>query len=163
MAEDDLRDRAAGAGLPSGEDISPGELRRIACGAGILPAVLGGDSQVLDLGTEKRLFTKAQRIALTVRDGGCVFPDCDRPPGWTEAHHVKHWAEDGPTDISNGALLCGHHHRLIHRTEDHGDQAWEIRIADDGLPEITPPKRIDPKRTPLRNQRIVDRQQPSAA
>jgi hypothetical protein len=150
--EQDLRRRVVAAGLPAGGDVSAGDLRRVACGAGILPAVLDGASQPLDLGHQRRLFSRAQRTALTVRDRGCVFPGCGRPPGWTEAHHVQHWADGGPTDLNNAALLCGRHHRLVHRTENDGDQAWEIHIAADGRPEITPPKRIDPHRRPLRNQ-----------
>jgi hypothetical protein len=159
--EQDLRRRVAAAGLPAGDEISAGELRRVACGAAILPAVLDTESQPLDLGHQRRLFSRAQRTALTVRDRGCVFPGCDRPPGWTEAHHVQHWADGGPTDLNNAALLCGRHHRLVHRTENDGDQAWEIRVAADGRPEITPPKRIDPLRRPLRNQRIPDRRRRS--
>ena len=77
--------------------------------------------------------------------GGCAFPGCDRPPGWCEAHHIRHWAAGGPTSLANGVLLCGAHHRLIER----GD--WEVRLAADGIPEFRPPPWIDPDRRPRRN------------
>ncbi|HET6166405.1 MAG TPA: HNH endonuclease signature motif containing protein, partial [Marmoricola sp.] len=97
-----------------GTEVSPGEARRLACGAGLIPAVLGGPSAVLDVGREQRLFTRAQRIALTLRDKGCRAEGCDRPPSWTEAHHFDHWSEGGTTDLDNAVLLCGFHHRLAH-------------------------------------------------
>jgi len=50
---------------------------------------------------------------LVVRDGGCRFPGCDRPPWWTDAHHLLHWADGGPTDLANLVLLCRGHHRLL--------------------------------------------------
>jgi hypothetical protein len=109
------------AALVDGTEIGPGEARRLACGAGIIPAVLGGPSAVLDLGREARLFTRAQRIAMTLRDQGCRAEGCDRPPSWTEAHHLTQpWAEGGRTDLADGILLCGHHHRLAHHPDyDH--------------------------------------------
>ena len=95
--------------------ISPGDVRRLACGAGIIPAVLGGPSAVLDLGREQRLFNRAQRVAMTIRDKGCRAEGCDRPPSWCEAHHfTTPWANGGNTNLSDGVLLCGHHHRLAH-------------------------------------------------
>jgi hypothetical protein len=63
-----------------------------------------------------------------------------------------HWADGGPTDLGNGVLLCGHHHRLIHTS------AWTVRIAADGLPEFVPPAFIDPQRRPRRNTRHHHRQ-----
>jgi hypothetical protein len=80
------------AALPSGDEVSVSEARRLACSAGVVPAVLGGASVPLDLGRSARLFDRRQRLALTLRDGGCVFPGCDRPPGWCEAHHVNPWS-----------------------------------------------------------------------
>ena len=108
-----------GAGLlVDGTEVSPGEARRLACGAGIIPAVLGGGSAVLDLGREQRLFSKAQRVAMVLRDKGCRAEGCDRPPAWTEAHHLtKPWAHGGNTDLADGILLCGHHHRLAHHPD----------------------------------------------
>jgi hypothetical protein len=113
--EQRLRDGVGTAALSTGDDVSAAEARRIACNAGILPIVLGGGSAVLDLGRTARLFDKTQRVALAARDGGCAFPGCDRPPARTEAHHVTPWACGGKTDVANGALLCGFHHRLVRR------------------------------------------------
>jgi Domain of unknown function (DUF222)/HNH endonuclease len=149
--EQTLRDRVGAATLASGDEIPVEELRRLACNADILPMVLGSDSQPVNLGRASRLFSKGQRTALAARDGGCVFPGCERPPGWTEAHHVTPWSAGGKTDLSNGALLCGYHHRLIHR--DDGHDGWEIRIAPDGVPEVIPPERIDRQRRPIRHSR----------
>ncbi|WP_460627504.1 HNH endonuclease signature motif containing protein, partial [Intrasporangium mesophilum] len=63
----------------------------------------------------ERLFTPAQRHALARRDHGCSYPGCTIPAQWTEAHHITHWADGGPTDLTNGALLCGRHHTLVHQ------------------------------------------------
>jgi len=70
----------------------------------------------IDLGRSQRRFTPRQRRALIARDGGCVFPGCDRPPRWCDAHHLRPWHDDGPTDLDNGCLLCRRHHRLLHTT-----------------------------------------------
>jgi Domain of unknown function (DUF222) len=149
--EQSLRDRVGAAALASGDEIPVEELRRLACSADVLRMVLGSDSQPVDLGRASRLFSKGQKTALAARDGGCVFPGCERHPGWTEAHHVQPWSMGGDTDVSNGALLCGFHHRLIHR--DDGHDGWEIRIASDGLPEVIPPTRVDRRRRPIRHSR----------
>jgi len=110
-----LRDRVVGGGVTeSGEVLSPGTLRRLACDAGIVPAVLGSASEVLDLGRLVRLFTPGQRRLLWRRDGGCSFPGCTIPATWTEAHHVTHWVDGGTTDLSNAALLCQRHHTEVH-------------------------------------------------
>jgi hypothetical protein len=112
-----LRSGIGSAALVDGTEISPGEARRLACGAGIIPAVLGGPSAVLDLGREARLFSRAQRVALVLRDKRCRAEGCNRPPSWTEAHHFTSWSEGGRTDLENAILLCGHHHRLAHRPD----------------------------------------------
>jgi hypothetical protein len=135
-----------GAGLlDTGEPITAEQVRRIACDAQILPAVLGSDGQVLDLGRSRRLFTGAIRRALVLRDGGCAFPGCDRPARWTEGHHIQPWPAGGPTTMDNGVLLCGHHHRAIHH------DGWQVRLATDHRPEFLPPTHIDPHRQPRRN------------
>jgi hypothetical protein len=137
---------ALGAGcLDTATGLSPAGVRRLACDAKILPAVLGGDGQILDVGRERRLFTGPLRQALVLRDGGCAFPGCDRPPRWADGHHIKHWADGGETALHNAVLLCGHHHRVIHT----GD--WQVRIAGDGHPEFTPPAWLDATHTPRRN------------
>ena len=140
-----LRDGIGAATLDDGTAISAAEARRLACDATIIPAVLGGHSQLLDLGRGRRLFTGAARRALALRDRGCAFPGCDRPVGWCDAHHITGWANGGTTTVDNGVLLCGHHHRLIERRH------WEIIIAADGIPEFRPPPWTDPNQRPLRN------------
>jgi len=143
-----LRTLAAGVGtatLDDGTVMSATTARRLACDAAVLPAVLGGAGQVLDVGRSRRLFTGPLRRALVLRDRGCAFPGCDRPPSWCEAHHLRHWADGGTTSLDNGVLLCAHHHRLVER----GD--WTVRLATDGVPDFHPPPWIDPARRPLRN------------
>lgn len=98
----------------AGEHLSAGEIRRLACNARIVPAVLGGASEVLDVGRAQRLFTAAQRRALLLRDRTCRAEGCDVPGTWAEAHHWVPWSADGPTDLANGVLLCSHHHHRVH-------------------------------------------------
>ncbi|MGI5522632.1 DUF222 domain-containing protein [Micromonospora sp. CA-259024] len=139
--------RQLGAGaLDIGLRLAPDTVRRLACDAAILPAVLGGAGQVLDVGRQRRLVTGPLRRALVLRDGGCAFPGCDRPPRWCAAHHIRHWADGGPTSLDNAVLLCGHHHRHVHQSD------WAVRLGDDGHPEFVPPAWLDPDRLPRRNR-----------
>ena len=119
-------------------------LRKIACDADIIPALLGTHGEILDLGRKTRLFTPAQRTALTARDQGCTFPNCTVPAPWCEAHHITYWSHDGPTSTSNGALLCSHHHHLVHKEQ------WTI-TSKNGVPWYTPPRHIDPAQKPQQN------------
>jgi hypothetical protein len=107
---DSLRQQVGAGTFDDGSHLSPAAARRLACDAGIIPAVLGTASQPLDVGRQSRLVTGPLRRALVLRDGGCAFPGCDRPPRWTDAHHVRHWSDGGPTELSNLVLLCGFHH-----------------------------------------------------
>ena len=125
--------------------ISAAEARVHACDAMIIPAVLGGKSEPLNLGRLRRLISAGLRRALFLRDRGCAFPGCHRPPRHCQGHHIRHWAEGGPTELNNLVLMCAHHHRLLHRS------GWEVRIAADGLPELLPPVFIDRRRKPRRN------------
>jgi hypothetical protein len=102
------------AQLDTGLRISPGLARRLACAAGIIPAVLGSPSQVLDLGRRTRFHTEPQRIALALQQGGCTTEGCDWPPGMCQVHHDTPWAKGGPTDLKTGRLLCPHHHARAH-------------------------------------------------
>ena len=102
------------ATLDSGARISAGEARRLACGAGLVPAVLGSRSEVLDLGRSSRLFTVPQRRAIALRDRGCTAEECGMPPASCHAHHDLPWSRGGPTDLDRGRLLCPRHHRLAH-------------------------------------------------
>lgn len=112
-----LRDQVGAAGLNTGDRISAGDAMRLACNASIMPLVLDGKGQPLHLGREKRLFDRAQRIAMAVRDGGCRAEGCAIPAAWTEAHHLTPWSRGGRTDIEDGVLLCPWHH---HRAHDPG-------------------------------------------
>jgi hypothetical protein len=76
--------------------------------------VLGGKSEILDVGREQRLHTKGQRRGMAVRDGKCVTEGCERPAAWTEAHHPVAWEDGGETSLANGASVCPYHHRLWH-------------------------------------------------
>jgi hypothetical protein len=129
------------------EPIGAGALRRLAADAKLIPMVLGGPSQVLDLGTGTRLFSRAQKLALAERDGGCAWTGCTHPPSFTEAHHLTWWSRGGPTDLDNGILLCPLHHHRIH--DDH----WNIDVRD-GVPWFIPPGTIDRHQTPIRGGRI---------
>ena len=124
MPLDALRNELAAAGLLggglvpgddlTGDTISAAQARRLACNAKIIPAVLGGKSEILDLGRARRLFTPAQRKALLLRDNTCRAEGCDIPGTWSEAHHWIPWTTGGPTDLDNAALLCSHHHHRSH-------------------------------------------------
>lgn len=133
------------ATLDTGQRLSPDSARRLACDCGILPALMNSTGQVLDLGRERRLWTGPARKAILLRDGGCAFPGCDRPPRWTDIHHIRHWQHGGASDRDNGVALCGHHHRVIHQGH------WTVKIAPDGRPEFTPPTYVDRQQRPRRN------------
>jgi Domain of unknown function (DUF222) len=102
----------------------------------LLPPVLGGaPTQPLEVGRATRVVAPAQRTALTVRDGGCQFPGCDRPVAWCDAHHLRHWLHGGPTDLDNLLLLCRGHHHAVH------EGGWRLRRHDDGTLTAIPPHR----------------------
>ena len=159
ISHDQLRDDCLRAGvLDSGEHITAGQLRILACDAEILPAVLGGSSEVLDVGRSQRLVTQPIRAALHLRDQGCVFPGCDVPAIVCHAHHVVPWWAGGPTSLQNLVLVCPHHHNLVEPNPNKPpDSQWEIRLAADGVPEVFPPTRMDANRQPRRHQRFAIR------
>ena len=149
VALDDLR---SGTGTAQIDEVptpvSAGTARRLAADANLIPIVLGGNSEVLDLGRSKRLFNPAQKQALAERDDGCAWTGCPHPPSYTQAHHLRWWDRDtGPTDLDNGILLCSQHHHRVH------DDGWDIHIRDN-TPWFTPPAHHDPSRTPRRGGRI---------
>lgn len=114
MGLDRLRESLGVAVTDGGHTVSASEARRLACRAGLVPAVLSGQSQVLDLGRTRRLFSSVQFRALALRDGGCTANGCGLPSRVCHAHHDEPWSRGGPTDRDNGRLLCPHHHRLAH-------------------------------------------------
>ncbi|WP_345763880.1 DUF222 domain-containing protein [Diaminobutyricibacter sp. McL0608] len=128
--------------------VSAGTARRLAADANVIPMVLGGNSEVLDLGRKQRLFSPAQKHALAERDDGCAWTGCPHPPSYAQAHHIRWWDRDtGPTDLDNGILLRSQHHHRVH------DDGWDIHIRDN-TPWFTPPAHHDPTRTPRRGGRI---------
>ena len=136
-------------GVPHGprSDDEPGRghdlSAQLRTAAALLPPILGGaPSQPLDVGRTTRVVQPAQRIALAVRDGGCVFPDCQRPPSWCEAHHLVPWLDGGPTDLANLALLCRAHHRAVH------EGGWRLARGPDGRLTAIPPPRPPQRRHP---------------
>ena len=97
----------------TGTELSAAELRTLACDTSVVPVVMGGASEVLDVGRATRTIPPAIRRALIARDQGCVWPGCERAPIHCDGHHIQHWIDDGPTSLTNLALLChSHHHRL---------------------------------------------------
>ena len=120
--------------------------------AEVYPTVVSPTGVVLQLGRARRLATPGQTMALVARDGGCSFPGCDRPPEWCERHHVRAWIDGGRTDLDNLTLLCAwHHHNFAAR-------GWTCLMGD-GLPAWRPPRWVDPEQQPLRNTRVLARQQ----
>ena len=112
---DDLRKELGTAQVGLSDRLSAGEVRRLACTGKIIPAVLGGKSEVLDLGRSARLFRPAQRKAMILRDGGCCAEGCTIPAAWCEAHHWgTPWSRGGRTDLEDGLLLCSWHHHRAH-------------------------------------------------
>ncbi|MDQ2846159.1 MAG: HNH endonuclease [Actinomycetota bacterium] len=103
--------------VDAGALLAPETARKLACDASIIPIVLGSDSEILDEGRAQRLFTAPQLKALWLRDKHCTFPGCEAPAHWGDAHHLKHGIDGGPTDLDNGALLCGRHHTIVHRDQ----------------------------------------------
>ncbi|MEN9621215.1 MAG: hypothetical protein RL499_1408 [Actinomycetota bacterium] len=143
VAERDLR---TGRGLAriegQTEPVSIHTAHRHGCSSGVIPVVIDPRGDVVALGREARLFTRRQRIALAARDGGCRFPGCERPPSWTEAHHIVPWSEGGTTDLAHGVLLCRHHHLLLH------NNGWRFERQSGEL-VLIPPRSIDPEQRPI--------------
>jgi hypothetical protein len=118
---------SAGVGFIDDTPLSAAAVRRLACTAKIIPAVLGGDSEILDLGRSRRLFSRAQRKALRLKHKRCRARGCRVKATWTEAHHLRQpWAQGGTTDLADGTLLCPWHHHRAH------DPRYETRVHSDG-------------------------------
>lgn len=95
--------------------ITPETARRLLCDAELSWLIVDSDSVPLNMGRTVRTATPAQHRALAIRDGGCTYQSCDRPPQWCDAHHIIPWEKGGPTDLDNLCLLCRRHHVLVHR------------------------------------------------
>ena len=131
MTLETLTGGLAAATLDTGDRIAAHTARRLACEAGIIPVVLDGRREVLDQGRRKRLFTRAQRIALATRDRGCTAIGCHTAAWFCHAHHDQPWATGGTTDLTNGRLLCPTHHRTAH------DPRYDTRVLADHQIEFT--------------------------
>jgi hypothetical protein len=140
----DLETRARAAMLDFGGRLSPEALRLLACDAAVVPIVMNGAGQPLDVGRARRTIPDGLRRAVAARDRGCAR--CGRPPSWCEIHHCVPWEIGGETKLSNCVMLCKTCHRLVHHSE------WIVRLRD-GLPEFIPPAWIDPDRLPRRRPR----------
>ncbi|WP_298514544.1 HNH endonuclease signature motif containing protein, partial [uncultured Nocardioides sp.] len=114
MTLDSLMGGLKAAQLDTGQTISASLARRMACEAGIIPAVLGGKSEVLDLGRSRRFHSRAQRIAKLLTAGGCQVDGCDAPPGLTHLHHKIKWSLGGRTDLDITIMICAPHHARAH-------------------------------------------------
>ena len=121
----------AGAGqLESGGSVPAETVRRLACDAA-LTKITGRGELEAEVSRAVRTIPAATRRALAFRDQGCVAPGCGRPPGWTDAHHLKHWIDGGETSMSNLALLCRRHHRMVH------EQGWTLSRHENGRWALT--------------------------
>jgi hypothetical protein len=137
---------AGGHGYLEGDaqPVSRETVDRFVCDAGRIGVKFDRRNNILDLGRTKRLFTELQRLAISVRDGGCLFPNCTKPPSGCEVHHITEWSRGGTTDAATGVLLCRHHHMLLHNNH------WQI-LYDPDQPHaqywLKPPRTEDPLQT----------------
>lgn len=155
MTEEALRTGIGEAQIDGSEQpISAAAARLLAAEGGIIPVVLGTRSEVLDLGTSRRLFSRAQRVALAERDDGCAWANCKRPPSHAEAHHITWWSVRKWTNLMNGVLLCTMHHHRVHR------DGWGIRVRDNEV-WFVPPSTVDIYRTLRRGGRLPIPELPS--
>ncbi|MBP2375408.1 HNH endonuclease signature motif containing protein [Paeniglutamicibacter psychrophenolicus] len=136
-----------------GLDISPGELRRMLCDAGVLPATFNSESQILDLGREQRFVPDYMREGILARDGGCLVPGCTVPPEHCEMCHIDSWEDGGVTSVGNIGPGCSAHHHDFH--------SGKIQLVrdGDGLPAVLLPKYLDPEQIPRRNDYWQHRRQ----
>jgi hypothetical protein len=147
MTLDDL-EKGRGVGWIDGIDqpVPASTVEQLRCSSPVAATLFGDRGEVLYHGKTKRLFTAAQNRALAARDGGCVWPSCDRPPSFCETHHANEWVSDehppGRTDIDNGVLLCHFHHSHLHKSP------WKLTMQD-GVPHLIPPRWVDTEQKPI--------------
>jgi hypothetical protein len=160
MTLDDL-EAGRGVGWVDGIDqpVPASTVAQLRCSSPVAATLFGDKGEVLYHGKAKRLFTAAQNRALAARDGGCVWPSCDRPPSFCETHHANEWVSDdhppGRTDIDNGVLLCHFHHSHLHKTP------WKLTMHG-GVPHLIPPRWVDTEQTPIPTTRRRTIQRPAA-
>lgn len=97
---------------------------RLLCDTALVAILFDGKGHILDANDAAETWTPRQRRAIAARDRHCVFPSCTRPPRHCDVHHVEHREHDGPSKVSNGALLCRFHHRLLH------EYGWTLSVID---------------------------------
>jgi hypothetical protein len=129
--------------LELGRLVAAETVRRLACDAGVTRVVFDASSAVVDVGRTRRVPGASTRRALAARDGGCVWPGCERPVGWTHAHHLTHWARGGKTDVDNLVLICRYHHWKVH------EGGWDLCRDGDRVVPIPPVPRT-PVTSPAR-------------
>ncbi|TFD30328.1 DUF222 domain-containing protein [Cryobacterium sp. TMT1-19] len=121
--------------------ISQETIDRLLCDTGTRGIKFDDNGQIINVGRDERLFTEKQRAAMAVRDGGCLWVDCEKPPAWAEAHHINEWLKNnGYTDLADGVLLCHPHHLLLH------NQHWTISRTGTQY-WLGPPVEVDPEQT----------------
>ena len=153
-----LNDQSGELTDDNGNHLSPQILRFIIAAGLIRPLEASDSGDPLRMGRTLRYANRHQRRALTARDGGCIFPGCDRPASWCDAHHVDEWDHNGPTDIDNMGLLCRHHHRVTHRPD------WTMtRNPDTGDPNEIRFRWRTPTGRLIHSQRHHQRSHPTAA
>ena len=133
--------------LEDGVRVSAETSRRLSCDAGLVQVTTGEQGKILDVGRRTRTIPPSIRRALDVRDGGCRFPGCGLR--FTEAHHIEHWADGGPTKLDNLLLLCRHHHRLVH------EEGWRVRWPAGCVPEFLSPGGVTVRRGTARLDRAA--------
>lgn len=133
------RSRGGWGTTESGQVFGASIISRLACSARFTPVLVAGvgagaggagvegAGHVLDVGRRFRFATQRQLAALHIRDKGCTFPGCDRPPSWCDAHHIVHWCHGGRTDLDNLALLCERHHSVVH------SRGYTATVTPDGV------------------------------
>ncbi len=129
------------ATLPWTGTVSHATAKQVSCDGSLTEIVLDSEGVPLQMGHTRRLYPAHLRKAVIVRDACCV--KCGAPPSHTQVHHIKSWADGGPTDLDNGCLLCQRCHTQVHH---HG---WDIVMGFDRHPWLVPPASIDPQRRPL--------------
>lgn len=112
--------------------LHPADVNRLLCDATVSRVVTDPAGLPIDVGRATRTIPTALRKALVVRDQGCRYPGCRRPPGWCDAHHVIHWRDGGRTDGDNVVLLCDHHHQVVHR------RGWIVKFDGHELRVLMP-------------------------
>jgi hypothetical protein len=113
------------ATTPAGVRLADGTTRTLRCDPEITAIIRDRLGVPLDMGRTVRFATPAQRKALAIRDGGCVWPGCPHPPSWCDAHHIDHHHAGGRTDLARMALLCRRHHGVTHR------KGWSMLATPD--------------------------------